>query len=223
MPPSSPAPNVTEAGTPAPMMPIRRSTTRRARFPSAAPTAGVTRRFRRQIRSTGRLVPGPERGRLRADVRLGRARSSGLGREPAGHVLHWNGATWSVESSPAPALRSVWGTSARDIWIAGESGLVLTAPAAPNALAFARVSIAASQTIAKVWGTSPTDIWRRGRTRLSSHLRNRPASLRLRADGDRRATTATPTRSVQSDGALGIGERDVVRRKETDACAPTDC
>ncbi|MBX3263404.1 MAG: hypothetical protein KF782_27275 [Labilithrix sp.] len=42
-------------------------------------------------------------------------------------VLHWDGASWTSEPLPAPkgtALFKVWGSSARDLYVVGEAGVV---------------------------------------------------------------------------------------------------
>lgn len=44
----------------------------------------------------------------------------------AGSMLHYNGATWSPQSSPTSStLRAIWGSGPEEIWAVGDAGTVL--------------------------------------------------------------------------------------------------
>src|SRR5262249_53965050 len=42
-----------------------------------------------------------------------------------GHLLHWNGEEWKIELATTTPLRCVWGASASDLWVGGDSGFLL--------------------------------------------------------------------------------------------------
>lgn len=78
----------------------------------------------------------------------------------AGHLLRWNGTEWSVVLVAGAALHSVWGASPTDVWVAGDTGLLLHGTgASTESMTFEPVSIGTAQTITRVWGTSPADVW----------------------------------------------------------------
>ena len=77
----------------------------------------------------------------------------------AGHVLQWNGTEWKVELVVGAGLNSVWGVSATDVWVAGDTGLLLHGTDTGGGMTFQPVSIGTTQSIARVWGTSASDVW----------------------------------------------------------------
>lgn len=77
-----------------------------------------------------------------------------------GSVLRWDGAAWQVHTSALGALAKIWGSSATDIWIAGERGLLHGTGASSTALTFAPSPLPEDGvTVASIWGTSANDVW----------------------------------------------------------------
>ncbi|AKU95559.1 Type IV fimbrial biogenesis protein PilY1 [Labilithrix luteola] len=77
-----------------------------------------------------------------------------------GSVLRWDGTAWHVHTSALGALGKIWGSSATDIWIAGERGLLHGTGASSTALTFAPSPLPEDGvTVSSIWGTSGTDVW----------------------------------------------------------------
>ncbi|MDF2694632.1 MAG: hypothetical protein K0S65_3015, partial [Labilithrix sp.] len=98
-----------------------------------------------------------------------------------GHVLRWDGATWTVVTNVGKPLYSIWGLSATDLWIGGANALVLhgtfdagqlTLEAVATDLRTATLNL--RQGARKIWGTSATDIWILGEFGGVFHLEPSP-------------------------------------------------
>ncbi len=76
----------------------------------------------------------------------------------AGHVLLWDGASWQVKAVLPSGLRAVWGTSATELWIGGEGGLVMRGTVTGSDVTFQRATLDTTQTIARIVATSPSDV-----------------------------------------------------------------
>lgn len=83
----------------------------------------------------------------------------------AGHVMVWDG-SWHVAAIVQGSLRTIWGSSATDLWVGGESGVIMRGtvtevPGASPTVTFTRVPITPNvfQTIARIDGRSGTDVW----------------------------------------------------------------
>lgn len=77
----------------------------------------------------------------------------------AGHVLRWDGAEWKIVHVASAGLRAVWGASPTEVWVGGESGLVLHGEESAGATTFTPVAIDTSQTVTRIRGSSPADVW----------------------------------------------------------------
>ncbi len=77
----------------------------------------------------------------------------------AGHVLLWDGATWRVAAIMTTPLWTVWGTSADEVWVGGERGEIYRGKVTGTDVAFEKISIATTQTIARITATSDGDVW----------------------------------------------------------------
>jgi len=78
-----------------------------------------------------------------------------------GHVLLWDGTSWAVKAVFGTPLRSVWGSSATEIWVAGERGLIMCGTVTGSEVTFVRATFTTNttQTMIRVAGTSATDVW----------------------------------------------------------------
>jgi hypothetical protein len=77
----------------------------------------------------------------------------------AGHVLQWDGTSWRVAALLSASLQTVWGSSATDIWVAGEQGVIFRGTVSGTDITFQRVSIGTNLTIGKIVGRSADDVW----------------------------------------------------------------
>lgn len=77
----------------------------------------------------------------------------------AGHVLVRDGTSWRVAALVAAELRTVWGATADEIWIGGERGSIFRGKITGNDVAFEKITIGTTQTIARITGTSADDVW----------------------------------------------------------------
>jgi hypothetical protein len=48
--------------------------------------------------------------------------------DDGGWILHWNGVTWSEQSSGSKPLSGIWGSSPGDVWAVGAAGTILHHP-----------------------------------------------------------------------------------------------
>ncbi len=78
-----------------------------------------------------------------------------------GHVLLWDGTAWAVKAVFGSALRSIWGSSATEIWVAGDRGVIMRGTVTGSDVTFVRATFTTSttQTMIRVTGTSGTDVW----------------------------------------------------------------
>lgn len=78
-----------------------------------------------------------------------------------GSVLRWDGSTWNVHATFDGELKSVWGSSPTDVWIAGAPGLLHGVGPTPSSLVFTPVDVPGdpAQVLSSIWGTGPNDVW----------------------------------------------------------------
>jgi len=79
-----------------------------------------------------------------------------------GHLLRFDEATatWKVVVVIGDAsFRTIWGTSATDLWIGGDRGVIYRATVTGDEVAFARITIGTTQTIGRILGTGPNNVW----------------------------------------------------------------
>lgn len=80
-----------------------------------------------------------------------------------GAVLRYDGAAWAVHATLDGALRSVWGSSATDIWVGGDSGLFHGVGTSSSNITFTAVPTPGPATpIFSIWGTGADDVWATG-------------------------------------------------------------
>ncbi len=73
-----------------------------------------------------------------------------------GRLVHFDGVTWTIESSPTGnLLLTVWGTSPTDVWAAGEAGTLLHY----NGNTWSVVELETAETMRGIWGTGPDDVF----------------------------------------------------------------
>jgi len=73
-----------------------------------------------------------------------------------GRLVHFDGVTWTMESSPTGALLlAVWGTSPADVWVAGENGTLLHY----NGDVWTVEELETAETLRDIWGTGPDDVF----------------------------------------------------------------
>lgn len=77
----------------------------------------------------------------------------------AGNVLVRDANGWRVVAFVDKPLRTVWGSSATDIWIGGEGGFLYRGTVNGDAVDFQKVTIGTTQAIQRIIGTSGTDVW----------------------------------------------------------------
>ncbi len=87
-----------------------------------------------------------------------------------GHVLKWDGAAWSVVTVLGASLHAIFGTSPTDLWIAGDSALLVHGTVTSGKMTFTPVIIDTYQSFLGVWGSSPTSIWVLGSDGAVFHL-----------------------------------------------------
>ncbi|MDF2691981.1 MAG: hypothetical protein K0S65_364 [Labilithrix sp.] len=110
-------------------------------------------------RAEGDLLPDPNGVRLGLTAVWVAPEHQALAVSSAGHVLRWDGLEWRIDLVANAGLRSVWGGSATDVWLGGDSGLLLHGTGTPGSLAYQPVSLGTSQKITRIWGTSVSDVW----------------------------------------------------------------
>ena len=71
------------------------------------------------------------------------------------HILHYNGATWSLVPSGHTGLQGVWGSSPSDVWAVGLSGLIAYWDGSP----WRRVLSGTTEHLFDIWGSSATNVW----------------------------------------------------------------
>ena len=79
-----------------------------------------------------------------------------------GVVLRWDGAAWTETFTDPLRLHAVWGSSATDLWIGGDSGLFHGTGPSPSEITWTKVR---SEPIVSIWGSSTSDVWAVGHTR----------------------------------------------------------
>jgi hypothetical protein len=89
-----------------------------------------------------------------------------------GQTLHGTRAgkdfVWTpVESRAAVVLRGIWGSSANDVWLVGDSGTIRHF--GPNATEWAAIPSPTFETLHSVWGSGPNDVWAVGETGTILH------------------------------------------------------
>jgi hypothetical protein len=73
-----------------------------------------------------------------------------------GVITHFDGSTWSRESSGTSAdLNSVWGSSADDVWAVGAAGTLVHRAGA----GWTPVMSPTSANLKAIWGSGDCDIW----------------------------------------------------------------
>jgi hypothetical protein len=78
-----------------------------------------------------------------------------------GHVLLWDGASWSVKAVLPNALRSIWGPSATELWVSGERGLIMHGTVTGSEVTFgerATHTTNTTQTMSRIVGVG-ADVW----------------------------------------------------------------
>lgn len=76
-----------------------------------------------------------------------------------GRVLLWDGSRWRGVFVAPSSVRSIWGTSSTDVWLAGDFGILHGTGDRPDALAFTAIATPTARPITRIWGTGPSDIW----------------------------------------------------------------
>jgi len=98
----------------------------------------------------------------------------------SGDVLCWDGTFWKLRHHTGVLTYAIWGSSATDLWIGTETGLVHAHGARPDVLVFDPVIDAPGDptvAIKSIWGTGPDDIWAVGG---AEHLDAVPAFTKSR-------------------------------------------
>ncbi len=79
------------------------------------------------------------------------------GASGAGQIIRYNGSSWSATTSPLGVgnVRSLWGSSATDLWAVTDGGYILSSSTGTN------WTTAASglASLYGIWGSAPNDIW----------------------------------------------------------------
>jgi hypothetical protein len=111
----------------------------------------------------------------------------------AGTLLHWDGATWSADTSSAPPpMFGVWGSGPTDLWAMGDQGTILHGDGS-NWLATASGT---KSTFNGIWGSGPNDVW----------AIEFPGTMR---HWNGTAWSTDTSASVQLTGVWGSGAHDV--------------
>ena len=78
-----------------------------------------------------------------------------------GDILCWDGASWEIRHSNAGALRAIWGSSATDIWVGGDRGLLHGTGSSSKDLVWTSVTVAGAEgvPINAIAGRSASDVW----------------------------------------------------------------
>ena len=143
----------------------------------------------------------------------------------SGNVLDWDGSTWRVVFVASGGVRSVWGTSSTDVWLAGDFGLLHGTGDRPEALVFVPVAAPTSRRLTRVWGTSATDVWVlsdgvNGVFHLAASTASGPSPFApvVPPDGDAHAGTSRIVSAV-----WGTASETWLAGMQYDSCAPPDC
>ncbi|MBN2272123.1 MAG: hypothetical protein JXN61_16030 [Sedimentisphaerales bacterium] len=83
--------------------------------------------------------------------------ADGTGNGPGGLVLHYDGASWNVNSALDKFLTGIWGSSATDIWAVGHYGVLLHS--SDGITWEQRPEISSGNHFWDVWGTAPDNVW----------------------------------------------------------------
>jgi hypothetical protein len=75
-----------------------------------------------------------------------------------GYVLHWTNNAWSYAFGANVPLRTVWASSANDVWVAGAGGAVFHGTSKAGTLTFDQVDLGTTDDVLRVRGTSATDV-----------------------------------------------------------------
>lgn len=78
-----------------------------------------------------------------------------------GSILRWDGKAWTEVYKDPLRLHAVWGTSATDIWVGGDSGLFHGTGPSSDMLTWKKVL---GGPITTIWGTDANDVWAAGGT-----------------------------------------------------------
>jgi hypothetical protein len=148
-----------------------------------------------------------------------------------GHVLLWNGMSWHVVALMAADLRTVWGSSADEVWIGGERGAIFRGKITGNDVAFEKINIGTTQTIGRITGTSRDDIWaiadgQSGSNNLNRVWRFTPADG---GTGGSFVQMTVPSSFTHSSARLRVqalwfdATSLWIGGYETTSCGPVDC
>jgi hypothetical protein len=99
-------------------------------------------------------------------------------------LARFDGASWAVRERRAIGLSAVWGTSASNVWMAGDSSAILHYDGA----AWSAVSVPTGPALYDLWGTAADDVWASGWARM------------LHFDGAAWTIVATPP----TEGLFGV-------------------
>lgn len=115
------------------------------------------------------------------------------GTPPLGNATHWDGATWTVNTTGGPAVYALWGSSSSDVFAGGISGNIHHWDGA----AWSAMTSPTSDDIAGLWGSSGSDVFGVGANGVIVHY-----------DGASWSTHTSGT-SVWLNGVWGSGATDV--------------
>ncbi|AKU94893.1 hypothetical protein AKJ09_01557 [Labilithrix luteola] len=140
-----------------------------------------------------------------------------------GRVLLWDGSRWRGVFVAPGSVRSVWGTSSTDVWLAGDFGLLHGTGDRPDSLAFTPITTPTARPIMRVWGTSASDIWiladgTNGVFHLTAATANdsSPFAPVVLPGGDAGASRILT-------GVWGTASNTWLAGMEYQSCAPPDC
>lgn len=142
-----------------------------------------------------------------------------------GRVLFWDGTRWRGVFVAPGSVRSIWGTSSTDVWLAGDFGVLHGTGDSPDALQFASVAMPTARPIMRIWGTGSSDIWiladgTNGVFRLSAATAGDPSPFApvVLPDGDADAGISRILTAV-----WGTASETWLGGMEYQSCAPPDC
>ena len=142
----------------------------------------------------------------------------------SGHVIHWDGTTWSAAPAPTDqSLYAIWGSGPSDVWTASSPNVVFhstgfTGGAAtwtaessiPHILRSGPFGGGNQGPILKaIWGSSPTDIWLGGQALITPDFEFVSAYQSAFAKDGGVAWTPSYAGSLDVNGIWGTGPKDV--------------
>jgi hypothetical protein len=116
-----------------------------------------------------------------------------------GTMLHWNGATWSADTSSArPPMFVVWSSGPSDLWAMGDQGTILHG----DGFTWAAVPSGTNSTFTSIWGSGPNDVWAIEVPGTLRHWKGTAWSTDLKADGYLVAVWGTGPHDVWAVGLV---------------------